>query len=94
MATIANTFFKFKPMIKIPVVTDYAFFAVIAFSNINSFTCNIAFIRHIYQNQKNNQNQIDDYQDRLSFTCLESYKRNCLNTLADNACSHNKVKSQ
>ena len=38
MTTIANRILKFKPMIKIVIVTNYTFFTVFTFSKINSST--------------------------------------------------------
>ena len=38
VTTITNIVLKFKPVMKIPVVTNYIFFTVITFSNINSLT--------------------------------------------------------
>ena len=34
---ITNRFLKFKSITKIPILTNYIFFTVITFSNINSF---------------------------------------------------------
>ena len=55
MATIANKFLKFKPMIKLPIVANYTFFTAITFSNINSLIkinsiVIYHFIRTIHQN--------------------------------------------
>ena len=38
MTMITKGILKFEPVIKIPIVANYAFFTVITFSNINSFT--------------------------------------------------------
>ena len=38
MATITDRVFKFKPMTKRPIVTNYTFFNVFTFNKINSFT--------------------------------------------------------
>ena len=38
MATITYKILKFEPKTKKPVVTNYTFFTVITFSNINFFT--------------------------------------------------------
>ena len=44
MTYITKRLLKFKTMIKIPLVSNYTFFTVIAFSNINSFK-KLIFIR-------------------------------------------------
>ena len=38
MTTIKNRFSKFRPMTEIPIKTNYIFFTVTTFRNINSFT--------------------------------------------------------
>ena len=70
MTTITIRFWKFEPIIKIPVATNHTFFAVIIFSNIsfflhlNQFYGTITFVRSIYQNEK-----INYHQDITSFSC-------------------------
>ena len=87
MTTITYIILKFESVIQKPIVTNYAFFAVVTFSKINS----------LYQFYRNtglitSSLQKDFHQDNLSFVCLQFHKHNCLNILADNISSRIRVK--
>ena len=71
--TIAYRILKFESNIKKPIVTNHAFFLRL-----------YQFCRYTELTIPNLKK--DCHQDKLSFACLESYKHNCLNILADNIC--------
>ena len=84
MTTIAYRILKLESMIKKLIMANHRFFAVITFSEINSF----AYINHnttvIISNLQ------DFYQDNLSCLWLQFYRGDCLNILASDNCFHNK----
>ena len=54
MTNIANTFLRFEPIIKNPIIVNYAFFAVVTFSQISFLAyinsiVNAVFVISIYQ---------------------------------------------
>ena len=80
MTTITYIILKVESMIKKPIVANHTFFAVVTFNKISSFAyINSIIIAFILSNL-----QKDFHQDDLPFTCLQFYKHNCLNILADN----------
>ena len=55
---IANGILKFKSVIKIPIIYSLVLLLLAAsISSRSQFYCNTTFIKHIHQNQKENQTQ-------------------------------------
>ena len=78
-------------MIKISIVANHAFFAVVTFSKIKFF----AYINFYYNTAFIVSNLWKDFhQDNLIFVYLQFYNYSCLNILAGNICFRMQVKNQ
>ena len=80
MTTITSIILRVESMIKKPIVENHTFFSAFTFSKISSFAY------HFYRNTAFiiSNLQKDFHQDNLSFVCLQFYKHNRQNILADN----------
>ena len=91
MATLTKIILKFKPIVKIPIVVNHAYFTVFTLSWTNSFAyISSIILQQLYDSfieiKKVNlyQSQKDFHQRNLSFACVQFFKHNCLNALLGN----------